>query len=405
MFKDQYASKQLLKFYKQVRKSGYLQFLKVAYCFVLFINASYEMARFSLKLILLSLFLAVGYGCSEEGERSSADDQPRGTAIAGYEMTPINLSRIIRASSRVEPENVITIASRMEGLITSLNVREGDEVAEGDVILTFDVDERRAELDRAKAELELASARYDRNKQLLDREAISASEYEESRAELLMAENDVKLRETRVRFGTVRAPDNMVIMRRFVEKGDAVSTNEPLFRGADLNRLVVRLGIPERDVVHLSRGQQANVRIDAFPDRTFEGTVRRIFPAADDESRLITVEVSLDAEQKDLLIQPGFLARISLDAEQLDGVLAVPSESLLASGRNERFVYVINSEDRLERRDVVTGTERRNWTRILEGLETGDIIVGANPSNLREDLLVNVTRWVENEETQVAERR
>lgn len=338
-------------------------------------------------------------------EQESGSQEQSATAIAGYEIAPMDLSRSIRASSRVEPEQVMTIASRMEGLITTLNVREGDEVEAGEVLLRFDLEEQQAELDRAHAELELADARYNRAKQLMERDAISAAEYEESRAELKMAENDVKLRETRAGFGTVRAPSDMVILQRYVEQGDAVSTNEPLFRGADLDRLVVRLGIPERDVVHLSRGQQTGIRIDAYPDRIFEGFIQRIFPSADDNSRLVTVEVAFEAEQHDLLLQPGFLARVTMDAEQMQEVLAIPSESLLASGKEERFVYVINSEDRLERRDVVTGTERRNWTRILEGLEAGEVIVGANPSNLREDILVNVTRWVDEDSPEVAEQR
>jgi len=186
-----------------------------------------------------------------------------------------------------------------------------------------------------------------------------------------------------------------VVLRRHVERGDAVSTNEPLFRVADLNRLVVRLGIPERDVVHLEEGQQTELHIDAFPGETFRGTIQRIYPSADDESRLFTVEITLPAEQRDQVIRPGYLARVSMDADRREDVLAVPSESLLASERDERFVYIINDDDRLERRDVTTGIERRNWTQITEGLEAGEVVVGANPSNLREDILVNVTRWVE----------
>lgn len=354
-------------------------------------------------LFLLILLGFVFTGCGDNDE--VAEERSSATAIAGYEVAPMNLSRTVRASARVEAENVVTIASRMEGLITNLYVREGDEIEAGDVILTFDVEERQAELDRAKAERELAQTRYNRNETLLERDAISIADYEESRAELKMAENNVALWETRVRFGTVRAPGNMTVLRRHVEKGDAVSTNESLFQVADLNRLVVRLGIPERDVVHLSRGQEVRVRVDAFPDRVFQGSIQRIYPAAEENSRLVTVEVTLRSEQKDERIQPGFLARVSLDAERMENVIAVPSEALLASESDDRFVYIINNEDRLERRNVSTGTERRNWTQITDGLQVGDVLVGANPSNLREDIIVNVTRWIENDDQQMADIR
>ncbi len=348
-------------------------------------------------LLTFPLFIA---GCDETEESRAMTETA--VAIAGFELTPVDLSRVVRASSRVEAENIVTISSRMSGLITGMNIREGDRLSAGDVMIRFDLEEQRAELDRARAELELAEAVYTRNQRLLEREAISRAEYEESRANKRIAESEVNLLETRIGFGTVRAPTDLVVLRRYVEQGDAVSTNEPLLTTANLDRLVVRLGITERDVVSLEEGQQVDITIDAFPGQQFRGTIQRIYPSAEDDSRLFTVEVTLRSEQQDQLIRPGYLARVTLDAERRPGVLAVPGESLLASEQDDRFVYIINDENRLERRNVVTGIERRNWTEITEGLEEGERIVAANPSNLREGLLVNVTRWIESDASQAA---
>jgi len=348
--------------------------------------------RIIFSIGVLTALLILG-ACSSDTESESSEESA--TAIAGYELQPRDMSRIVRSTSSVEAENTVTIASRMSGLIIEMNAREGDRLEDGELLLRFDIEEQRAELERAQAELELASAVYDRNSTLFEREAISRAEYDEARANKRIAESEVTLLDTRIGFGAIRAPHDLVVLRRHVERGDAVSTNEPLFRVADLNRLVVRLGIPERDVVHLEEGQQTELHIDAFPGETFRGTIQRIYPSADDESRLFTVEITLPAEQRDQVIRPGYLARVSMDADRREDVLAVPSESLLASERDERFVYIINDDDRLERRDVTTGIERRNWTQITEGLEAGEVVVGANPSNLREDILVNVTRWVE----------
>ncbi|MFU8813635.1 MAG: efflux RND transporter periplasmic adaptor subunit [Balneolaceae bacterium] len=353
-------------------------------------------------LVICWAVLLLMTGCASETEPERAE---RTTAITGYELERMDLSRVVRASATVEPEQTVTIASRMSGLIIEMNAREGDRVSQGDLLLRFDMEEQRAELERARAERDLAAAVYERNQVLFEREAVSRAEYEEVRANLRIAESEVQLLETRSGFGSVRAPHDLVVLRRYVEQGDAVATNEPLFRVADTNRLVIRPGIPERDVVALDEGQETSIQIDAFPGQPFRGTIQRIFPSADENSRLFTVEISLRAEQHNRVIRPGYLARVSMDAERRPGVLAVPSESLLASGAGERFVYLINSDNRLERRDVVTGIERRNWTEITEGLEPGDRVVGANPSNLRENILVNVTRWVENDAQQVAVRR
>ena len=357
--------------------------------------------RTYLSLLILS---AVFLFASCASEQETGDEQERPTPIAGYELAPRDMSRIVQVSAITEPENTITIASRMSGLITGLSVREGDRVNQGDVLVRFDIDEHRAELKRAEAELELAETRFERNEQLFEREVISSADFEESRANKRIAESEVQLLETRIGFGTLRAPADIIVLERHVEQGDAVATNEPLLRVADLNRLVVRVGIPERDIVNLETGQHVELRIDAWPGEDFEGAISRIYPSADSDSRLLTVEISLETSQNGRNIRPGFLARAAMTADRREGVLAVPSESLLASGRDERFVYIINDDGRLERRDVETGIERRNWTLINSGLEEGDVVVGANPSNLREDILVEVTRWIDGESTEMAQR-
>lgn len=351
----------------------------------------------------LPALFAVLISCDAGTDDESADSESY-TPIAGYQLEPRDLSRIVRVSSTVDAERPITISSRMDGLVTGMNVREGDRLSAGEVMASFDVEEQSAELDRARAELELAEARYERSRQLLDQEAVSRAEYEESRAEARIANSEVNLLETRLGFGSVRAPKDLVILERYVEEGDAVSMHESLFRVADLEELVIRVGIPERDVIHLNEGDSAEFSLDAFPGRLFNGSIQRIYPSADSESRLVTVEVALDPEQKDVNIRPGYLARVKLDADRREGILAVPSESLLASDRQEPFVYIINAEERLERRNVETGIERRNWTEILSGLEEGDVIVGGNPGNLREEILVTVTRWVDDDSPETASR-
>jgi membrane fusion protein, multidrug efflux system len=339
------------------------------------------------------LLVFIFWGCNTDQQTEQSAEQAR--AVAGYEVKPMDLSREIKASALAEAENVITIAARMEGLITGLHVREGDRISVGDTLLTFDTQELQAELNRANAELELAEAAFNRAEQLFERETIARAEFEETRAELQRAESEANLLETRISFGTIISNGNRVVLNRYVEQGDAVSTTDALIRIADTRKLVARFGIPERDFVYLEQGQNVGISVDAYPNYEFTGTIQRLYPSSNEESRLFTAEIALPAEQGNVIIRPGFLVRTSIFAERREDVLAVPSESLLASEENERFVYVINEENRMERRDVQTGIERRNWTEIVSGLETGDVVVGANPATLREDLLVQVSRWIE----------
>ncbi len=344
----------------------------------------------------LCFFLTVTSCSGEQAEGTGQHE--RATAVAGYELAPIDLSRSINVSSRVEPLTVNHIASRMSGLIHDLYVQEGDIVQDGEVLARMDVEEESAELRRAEARMAYARARYERVRELREREAESAAAYEEARTEMQVAESEVDLWQTRVKLGEILANKNGVITRKFVEAGDAVASNERIFQLADNSILVARVGVAERDVVRLDQGDPVSVRIDAFSGNSFDGSIRRIFPSAEETSRLVTVEVEISQNHDDMLIRPGYLARVQIRTDHRPDVLAVPSESLLASGRNESFVYIIDENDELKRRDVETGVSRRNWTEILDGLEAGDVVVGANPTNLRENLYVQVTRWVGKED-------
>ncbi len=348
----------------------------------------------NLNLVVVAVLAAGLLPSCSEGSGEYEGNGPSATPVAGYRLEPMDLSRHISVSSKIEPVTVSHISARMSGLITELHVQEGDAVRSGELLARLDVEEETAELRRAESQLEYAQARYQRIRELRERDAESAAAYEEARTGKQVAQSEADLWRTRVGLGEVRAHKNGVITAKFVESGDAVSSNDRLFRLADVSTLVARIGVAERDVVQLERGDPVTVRIDAFSGRDFSGSIRRIFPTAEDESRLITVEVEIDQDEADVHIRPGYLARVRLTTDHRTGVLTVPSESLLASGRDETFVYIIDENDELKRRDVETGISRRNWTEIRAGLEPGDVVVGANPTNLQEDLHVRVTRWV-----------
>lgn len=350
--------------------------------------------RFSVgsgALVLPVLLLLSGCGAdgSQEAEATNPESEERAVAVAAVEALPRNLSRDIQVSGSIEPIREIRLASRMSGVAVEVLHEEGDVVEEGQILARLDVAEQKAELDRARALSEEADRAYDRARELRDLELVSESEYESARSAHRTAESEVRLWETRVGFGEVRAPSGGVITRKSVEAGDAVGDGEALFTLADISTLVVRVGISDVDASQLDAGQRVEARVDALPGREWDAEIRRVFPSADPESRLVTVEVAFtDPDRAEL--RPGLLSRLRLDVDRREGVIAVPNESLMASSDDDPFVFVIDDEDRLERRDVVPGVSRRDWTEILEGLEEGEQVVGSNPAVLSDGTRVQV---------------
>jgi membrane fusion protein, multidrug efflux system len=335
-----------------------------------------------LKNVILFAALAglVLVGCSGDPvpEAGSGSPERRALPVQAIEVAPRDLSRRVQVSAPVEPMRTIRLAARTEGVLTEVLVEEGDDVAAGQLLASIDVREQQAELQRSRARLDEKRANFERMEQLKARDYIDAASYEAARAELSIAESEVELWQTRVEFGTVTSTIDGTVVGRYIEPGEAISRHEALFSIADLSSLVVRLGVSELDVRNLRLGDAVVLQVDAVADQNpLAGMVRRIFPAAEADSRLITVEVEVP-DALDAGVRPGFLARAHMLVDQREGVLAVPAGSV-AESQGEYFVMVINGEERLERRVIEPGILRGAWREVLSGLETGDRVVSANP--------------------------
>jgi RND family efflux transporter MFP subunit len=148
---------------------------------------------------------------------------------------------------------------------------------------------------------------------------------------------------------------------------------------------VVRVQVSELDVVQLAQGQAATVVLDAFPGQRFAGRIRRIFPGADPATRLVPVEVALDAESA-RSARPGFLARVSFALEPRDGVRLVPASAVVGGGASQ--AVLVGIDGRANRRMVQTGVSAAGNVEIVSGVEEGEVVVIAGVNTLRDGMAV-----------------
>ncbi len=331
--------------------------------------------------------------CSNEpAPASPARSVPPSLPVQAVEITPRDLSRTVQVSSAVEPLRTIRLASRSEGVLTDVDVDTGDRVRAGQVLARIDVSEHLAELARAQARVQERELAFQRMAQLRESGHIDAASHDSARAERDIAASEVELWQTRVAFGTVRSSIDGVVIARHVEPGEAVARHDVLFELADLQTLVVRSGVSELDVRALRVGDEVTLQLDALElAEPLMGSVRRIFPAAEPGSRLVTVEVDLP-EGADKGVRPGFLARAQLLVDQREDVLAVPAGAM-AEEDGGHYVMLINDDMRLERRSVSPGVSRGGWQELLEGVRPGERVVATNPLDLNEGTTVRIVGW------------
>src|SRR3989304_9769656 len=170
---------------------------------------------------------------------------------------------------------------------------------------------------------------------------------------------------------TVSAPISGTVVERSVVLGEAVEPNKHLFHIVDLSKVIVEGDVFESDVSKVKLGQNARIRLDAYPDRVFSGTVSFVASQLDPQKRTLHLWVSVD--NKEGLLKPELFARVALVVEHSREALTVPVEAIIDDGA-EKFVFVKNGNQFI-RQDVATGVSDDRYVEIADGLYPGDQVV------------------------------
>lgn len=340
----------------------------------------------ALAALLAALAAACSGGSEAQPPGSGGPAGPTPVAVAAVERR--DLAREVVLTGPVEPLRLVGVNSRAAGTILSVNVVEGDRVRPGVLMAELDARETSAQLDRARAVLANARTAFERAEQMRAAQIVTEAEFEQARAAYATAQSDVDLWETRLDFTRVLAPTAGVVTAKLIEAGSAVSVNQRLFDIADDSLLVVRVQMSELDVVHLRPGVPVAVQLDAQPGALLAGWVRRVFPAAEAQTRLVPVEVALRTPPGGVMVRPGFLARARFDLERRPGAVVVPASAVGAGGAGA-YAFVVQA-DTLVRRPVETGMTSGGLVEILQGLAPGELVVTSGQVNLRSGMPVRI---------------
>ncbi|MCC6449578.1 MAG: efflux RND transporter periplasmic adaptor subunit [Candidatus Aureabacteria bacterium] len=184
----------------------------------------------------------------------------------------------------------------------------------------------------------------------------------------------------------VESPLAGLVGRIYVDKGTNVTAQTAVALVVAIDQVKVRLDVPERYLPQVSIGQTARVRVDAYPGTVFDGTVTRISPVVEIETRTAPVEISID--NADHRLKPGMFAGVQLVLEQRENVLTVLQEAVI--GREpDTYVFVVN--DGVARvRNVALGLRENYRVEVREGLKAGDMVAVMGQERLRDGAAVSV---------------
>jgi len=296
-----------------------------------------------------------------------------------------------------DEERLAQIGSRTSGRLVEIPARLGAKVGAGEAMAVVDsteLGEAKAAFLRARARREVTERRYRREEalradrisseqELLEAEGAAkeaAADYAESRETLLL----LGLREAEIEalhwqdpeasLTVVRAPFAGKVVERNATLGELVTPADTLFLLADLGEVWLWIDVYERDLSRVRLGQPVAVRLDAWPDEVFEGTIAYLADRLDPDSR--TLGARVDLANPDGRLRPGMFARVTLGdgAAGAPAVTAVPRTAVQRDGEGS-VVFVRTEPEVFERRRIEPGRITDGWVEVLAGVSPGEEVV------------------------------
>lgn len=296
------------------------------------------------------------------------------------------VSAFYSTTATLEAEEEAEVVAKTSGIITRIYVEEGDMVRAGTPLLQLDDTQYRLEVDRAEANLKRLESDFNRNKEMFERNMVSAEVFDRVRFEFESQKATLELARLNLEYTTVRAPINGVVTERLVKSGNMVNPNQQLFRVTNMNPLKAILHLPEHELHKIKTGQTVQLNIDAVPNSTFEGVVERISPVIDRATGTFRVVAMVrDQSQR---IKPGMFARVRVVYDVREQTLVVPKLAVISDG-SRNSVFVVN-DSMVSRRPVTLGYANGTKVEILSGLTPGDVVITVGHNSLRDSTRVEI---------------
>jgi membrane fusion protein (multidrug efflux system) len=339
--------------------------------------------------ILVAVSALAGCGKKDPKAAAGAGGPPGGCAMP----VEVAVSRrdtvvdALAATGQIEAVQAIELKPEVEGRITGILVREGQEVGQGAGLFKIDDAEAVAQLARAQADWDLASQALKRTRDLQTQNASSAADLERAEAAERSTRAQVDLLKLRVDRSIVRAPFAGVVGQRFVSLGDYVTTSTRMATLQTVNPQRATFQVPEKYAQKLRRGQTVRFRVAAIPGEEFAGIVDFVDPVVQLPARTILIKAQVPNQQHKL--QSGMFIEARLATEVRPDAVLVPEESILPM-QGANFVWVI-ADGKATRHQVGLGVRIPGFVEILSGVDAGDQVVVGGLERLAEGIPVNAT--------------
>ena len=365
--------------------------------------------RFSTRFILLLVATVVVEalsGCNSDPsgaaaggrwQTSNKPEAPLAVPVAIAYARRDSISSYYSATATLEVERQAEIPARVTGVVQSIAVEEGDQVQTSANLLGIANEEYRFRVEQTAAAAKDLASQVKRLERI-EKDLVSAEEIATARKDLATARAEEGLATLSLSYTTVTAPFSGRVVRRYVDVGQTVAVNTPLFALADFDPLLARIHVPAKEFRSIETQQTVELVLDSTGQR-LQGRITLVSPIIDPTTGTIKVTVEVPEYPDDT--RPGDFAEVLIMTEQRNNTVIVPQGAVFTD-KGEQVVYVAAGA-RAERRVVDVGFTDDSHMEILSGIATGEAVVVKGQRSLKHGTPLKIIEGARTERPPVAE--
>ncbi|GGG36995.1 efflux RND transporter periplasmic adaptor subunit [Hymenobacter glacieicola] len=287
-----------------------------------------------------------------------------------YVVQATNLADEVAATGSILAEESVVIKSEISGKITSLNIREGQPVSKGQLLFSINADEIQSSLRKQEYNIKLYRDQERRQRTLLDKEYISAQEYEQANNQLLTAQADLQTLRASLAKAYVRAPFSGVLGLTTATVGTYVSPGAEITTLSKVKPVKINFTVPSRFSNLVRTGDPITIT-DEASNKKYEAKVYALDPQIDPVSRTQTVRARYSNSSNEL--RPGAFVKVNLQLGETSSALQVPTEAVIPEA-NSYSVYTVQGGKMVPKK-VKIGVRSSRLIQITDGLAVGDSVI------------------------------
>jgi len=274
----------------------------------------------------------------------------------------------------IEESQSVSLSFLVSGTAEKVLADEGQFVKKGQLLAVLNGENYQNTLQMARAKEEQAQDAFNRMEPVYKKGSLPEIKYVEVKTGLEQARSAAAISQKNLRDCNLYAPESGIIGKKMIEPGMNVIPGNPVFQLVKIDKVKVKIPVPENEIAGIVKGQHAEITISALNNQQFEGKVIEIGVLSNSLSHTYMVKVELENPGK--AMKPGMVCNVSLHNSSVSERIIVPMSAIQFGGDGSKYVFVADPRTHMAlTRPVVTGSFASNGIMIKEGLSAGDLLI------------------------------